>query len=173
MIFENLFKQRPVELKIGDKAPDFELPAADGTPVRLSSFFGKKAVVLYFYPMDNTYFCIHESQSFRDNYELFQKAGAEVVGVSSDSPKSHVGFAAKHKLPFILLSDQKSQVRNLYQVPPTLKLIPGRTTYVIDREGIIRHVYTSQFRYDSHVKLALDIVQGSKEGSPILEQVGR
>ena len=159
MAFGFLFKKRPVELQVGTQAPDFELPSSDGSPVRLSDFQGKQAVVLYFYPKDNTYFCIAESSSFRDLYLDFKKAGAEIVGVSSDSPFSHAGFSTKYKLPFILLSDQKNTVRELYRVPSTLGLLPGRTTYVIDKAGIIRHAFTSQFRYDSHVKLAMEIVQ--------------
>ncbi len=159
MIFSGLFKKKPVELKVGDKAPDFELPSSDVTPIRLSQFLGKKIIVLYFYPKDHTYFCIAESSSFRDHYVEFQEAGAEVVGVSSDTPFSHTGFVAKYKLPFILLSDAENKVRKLYGVPPTLGFIPGRTTFVIDKTGIIRHVFTSQFRYDSHVKMALDVVK--------------
>ncbi len=154
-----LFQRTPVELKVGTNAPDFQAFTQLGLPFQLADHLGNKIIVLYFYPKDHTYFCIHESKMFRDHYEEFKKRGAEVVGVSSDSIESHLGFARKYGLPFPLLSDQNNHIRKLYRVPPTLGLIPGRTTYVIDKKGIIRHVFTSQFQYDSHVKLSLDIVQ--------------
>src|SRR5258705_10505600 len=89
----------------GQPAPGFELPDARGKPVHLAGFKGKKAVVLYFYPKDETPGCTAEACSFRDSYEDFQDAGAEVIGVSSDSSASHEKFAKRHKLPFTLLSD--------------------------------------------------------------------
>ena len=92
-------------VKVGDRAPDFTLPSLTGKSVSLESFFGKKNIVLYFYPKDNTAGCTAEACSFRDSYEVFQEAGAEVIGISSDSEKTHQQFADKHRLPFILLSD--------------------------------------------------------------------
>src|ERR1043165_7935118 len=124
-------------LKVGDKAPDFTLPKQDGTPVRLQDLLQKAAVVLYFYPQDNTPGCTQEACSFRDSYEAFKEAGAEVVGISSQSAASHQAFSAKHRLPFTLVSDEGAKVRKEYGVPSTLGLLPGRVTYVIDREGII------------------------------------
>jgi peroxiredoxin Q/BCP len=145
-------------VKVGDPAPDFTLPSQTTVPVRLSDFKGKKSVVLYFYPKDDTYFCVAESCGFRDAYEVFKDKGAEVIGVSSDNPVSHTRFAAKYKLPFILLSDEKNEVRTLYGVPPTLGVIPGRVTYVIDKQGIVRHVFNSQFNARSHVDQSLAIL---------------
>jgi thioredoxin-dependent peroxiredoxin len=140
----------------GQPAPDFELPDADGKRVKLSSFRGKKAVVLYFYPKDDTPGCTAEACSFRDSYEDFQEAGAEVIGVSSDSAASHGKFAKRHKLPFTLLSDAKGEVRKLYGVPTTLGLLPGRVTFVIDREGVVRHEFNSQLLATRHVSEALE-----------------
>jgi len=144
-----------VGLAVGDRAPDFALPSATGATVRLSDFRGKKAVVLYFYPKDDTPGCTKEACSFRDSYEEFTTAGAEVIGVSSDSGESHQGFASKYKLPFTLLSDRGGQLRKQYGVPATLGLLPGRVTFVIDREGVVRHVFNSQLAATRHVSEAL------------------
>lgn len=146
-------------LKVGDKAPDFALPSADGKIVRLSDFLGKKAVVLFFYPKDDTPGCTIESCTFRDNYQVFQEAGAEVIGISSDSPQSHRQFANKYQLPFPLLSDEDNRVRKLYGVPNTLFFIPGRVTYVIDKDGIIRHIFNSLLDVKAHVQEALKTIQ--------------
>ncbi len=140
----------------GQPAPDFELPDAEGKRVRLADFRGKKAVVLYFYPKDDTPGCTAEACSFRDSYEDFRDAGAEVIGVSSDSSASHGKFAKRHKLPFTLLSDASGEVRKKYGVPTTLGLLPGRVTFVIDRKGVVRHVFNSQLQATRHVSEALD-----------------
>ena len=144
-----------VGLAVGDRAPDFALPDASGATIRLSDFRGKKAVVLYFYPKDDTPGCTKEACGFRDSYEEFAGAGAEVIGVSSDSGDSHRGFASKYKLPFTLLSDQGGKVRQQYGVPATLGLLPGRVTFVIDRDGVVRHVFNSQLAATRHVSEAL------------------
>ena len=147
-------------VEIGAPAPDFTLPNQQGQPVSLKDYKGKSAVVLYFYPKDNTPGCIAEACSFRDSYDVFKEAGAEVIGVSSDPASSHQGFAARYRLPFVLLSDQTGQVRRLYGVPSTFGLLPGRVTYVIDKEGILRHVFNSQFGATRHVQEALRILKG-------------
>ena len=147
-------------LQIGDIAPDFSLQDQKGRTVQLSDFKGQKWVILYFYPKDNTPGCTAESCSFRDAYQDFQDMGAEVIGVSSDSVESHQGFAEKHRLPFILLSDVGGKLRKSYGVPSTLGLFPGRVTYVIDKEGVVRHLFSSQLNATQHVKEALKIVQG-------------
>ena len=142
-------------VQVGDAAPDFDLPDASGRRVRLSEFEGKRGVVLYFYPKDDTPGCTKEACSFRDSYEEFREAGAEVIGVSSDSAASHQGFARRHRLPFVLVADEGGEVRKRYGVPSTLGLLPGRVTYVIDRAGIVRHVFNSQLQATKHVDEAL------------------
>ncbi|MGZ3582091.1 MAG: peroxiredoxin, partial [Ktedonobacterales bacterium] len=120
-------------VQVDDAAPDFALPTQGGTLVRLSDFLGKQAVVLYFYPKDNTRGCTAEACAFRDSYEVFKDAGAEVIGVSSDSEESHQQFATQHRLPFVLLSDRDGELRKRYGVPTTFGLVPGRVTYIIDK----------------------------------------
>jgi peroxiredoxin Q/BCP len=146
-------------VKVGDSAPDFSLQSQSGETVSLSQFAGQKPVVVYFYPKDDTPGCTAESCSFRDSYEAFQEIGAEVIGISSDSPESHQRFASKYRLPFLLLSDPGAKTRLQYGVPATLGLLPGRVTYVIDREGIIRHVFDSQFNPQAHVTEAMETLK--------------
>jgi thioredoxin-dependent peroxiredoxin len=146
-------------IRVGDKAPDFTLPSQAGEQVRLSDRLGERIVVLYFYPKDETVGCTKEACAFRDSYEVFAEAGAEVIGVSSDSVDKHAAFAGHHELPFTLLSDQGGQVRKSYAVPATLGLLPGRVTYVIDRAGTVRHVFSSQTNIGRHVNDALDVVK--------------
>ena len=144
-----------MSVKIGDTAPDFTLPSQSGEPVSLKDFIGKKTVVLYFYPKDDTPGCTAEACGFRDSYTVFQEAGAEVIGVSDDSPGSHQKFATKYQLPFTLVSDTGKQLRKLYGVPSTLGLLPGRVTYVIDKSGVVRHIFNSQFNFKGHIEEAL------------------
>ncbi len=146
-------------IQAGDKAPDFTLPSQSGEPVRLQDRLGERVVVLYFYPKDDTRGCTAEACAFRDSHEVFTDAGAEVIGVSSDSVGRHAAFAGKHKLPFTLLSDQGGQVRKLYGVPAVLGLLPGRVTYVIDREGMVRRVFNSMTGISQHVSDALEMVR--------------
>lgn len=131
--------------RVGDRAPEFSLPTASGAMVSLADFRGKKAVVLFFYPKDSSPACTLEACSFRDSYEVLAEAGAEVIGVSADSARSHERFAGRLHLPFPLLSDADGSLRKLYGVPKTFGLFPGRVTYLIDKQGIIRHIYSSQF----------------------------
>ena len=148
-----------MSIAVGDKAPDFTLTSSTGQKVSLSEFAGKKSVVLFFYPKDGTPGCTAEACSFRDSYDVFAEAGAEVVGVSSDSVESHVEFAGKHKLPMTLLSDAGGAIRKLYGVKSTLGLLDGRMTFVIDKQGIVRHVFRSQLRATKHVSEALDVIK--------------
>jgi thioredoxin-dependent peroxiredoxin len=149
-------------VKVSDRAPDFALPSQSGETVTLSNFLGKKSVVVYFYPKDDTPGCTAESCAFRDSYEVFKEMGAEVIGISSDSTDSHSRFANKYNLPFILLSDTSDRVRKLWGVPSTLFILPGRVTYVIDKEGIVRHIFDSQLDFKAHVNEALKTLQGAK-----------
>ncbi len=142
-------------VRVGDRAPDFTLTSQTGAPVSLSDFHGKQAVVLYFYPKDDTPGCTAESCAFRDSYEVFKEVGAEVIGISGDSPESHRQFANKYTLPFTLVSDTGNKVRQQYGVPATLWVLPGRVTYVIDKAGIVRHIFDSQLNFSAHVDEAL------------------
>lgn len=143
---------------VGDRAPDFTLPDQLGEAVHLGDLVGEKNVVLYFYPKDATPGCTAEARAFRDAYDTFAAAGTEVLGVSSDSIQSHKRFAAKHQLPFKLLSDRDGAVRALYGVERTLGILPGRVTYVIDRHGVVQHVYSSQLAATRHVREACQAV---------------
>ena len=109
-----------MSVKVGYKAQDFTLPSQMGGNVTLSEFFGKKNVVLYFYPKDESPGCTSEACKFRDSYDVFTSLGAEVLGVSAQSIESHKSFATHNGLPFILLSDEDNKVRKLYGFPPAL-----------------------------------------------------
>ena len=153
-------------IRAGDKAPDFTLPSQTGEPVRLHDRLGERVVVLYFYPKDNTSGCTAEACAFRDSYEAFTDAGAEVIGVSSDSVARHEAFAGQHELPFTLLSDQGGRVRKSYGVPAVVGLIPGRVTYVIDRQGTVRHSFSSMTNIGQHVSDALRVVRRLQTEQP-------
>ena len=132
-------------LEVGMKAPEFTLPDKDNNEVSLSDFAGRK-VVLYFYPRDNTPGCTRQACAFAQNYGAFEEKGAAVIGISKDSVKSHIKFAEKHNLPFVLLSDPELQAIQAYDVWKEKKLYGKvsmgvvRTTYVIDENGIIEKV---------------------------------
>jgi thioredoxin-dependent peroxiredoxin len=143
-----------LKVKVGDKAPDFTLPSQLGDNLTLSEFLGKKNVVLYFYPKDETPGCTKEACTFRDNYQQLTEMGAEVLGVSGQSVESHMSFASHYGLPFLLLSDEDNKVRELYGVPSTMGFLPGRVTYIIDKKGIIRHIFNSQSQAQRHVEEA-------------------
>ena len=153
-------------VRVGDPAPDFTLPDQRGQLVRLHDLTEKKNVALYFYPKDATPGCTAEARAFRDAYDAFTAADTEVIGVSSDSVKSHERFAANERLPFLLLSDRKGAVRDLYGVERTLGILPGRVTYVIGRGGIVRHVYSSQLRATQHTREALQAVTAPPPSQP-------
>jgi peroxiredoxin Q/BCP len=154
-------------LNLGDKAPEFSLPSAGGELVTLSQLTkGQgRTVVLFFYPKDDTPGCIAEACGFRDLYEEFTRAGAEVVGISADSAVSHRRFAGKHRLPMKLLTDADGSVRRAYGVRPTLGVFAGRMTFVIDRQGFVRHQFASQLRVVSHVQQALAVVNKLEKDS--------
>jgi thioredoxin-dependent peroxiredoxin len=151
-------------LSVGDKAPDFTLPSSTGEGLTLSKLYAERTVVLYFYPKDHTPGCTVEACSFRDQYDDFVAAGAEVVGISSDSAASHTAFASKHKLPMKLAADEGGRVRALYGVRATLGILPGRVTFVIDRQGTIRHTFASQLRFSRHAADALEAVKRLQGG---------
>lgn len=148
-------------LAVGDTAPLFTAPLADGGTFDLAAHLGRRAIVLFFYPKDDTPVCTREACGFRDAYEAFTAAGAEVVGVSSDSAASHRAFAARHRLPFPIIADTDRSLRKLYRVKNSLGVIPGRVTYVIDKAGTIRLAFSALLVSDDHVQKALAAVQAA------------
>ena len=147
------------KLDVGDAAPEFTAQAHDGSTVRLSDYVGKSAVVLFFYPLDFSPTCTTEACAFRDAFADFASAGTAVIGISGDSLERHRAFAAQRKLPYLLISDADGAIRRVFGVPKTLGLFPGRVTYVIDKVGVIRHVFSAQFGASQHVKEALQVVE--------------
>ncbi|VVA10176.1 PREDICTED: peroxiredoxin [Prunus dulcis] len=143
----------------GKVPPAFTLKDQDGKTVSLSKFKGKP-VVLYFYPADETPGCTKQACAFRDSYEKFKKAGAQVVGISGDDPSSHKAFAKKYKLPYTLLSDEGNKVRKEWGVPSDLfGTLPGRQTYVLDKNGVVQLIYNNQFQPEKHIDETLKFLQ--------------
>lgn len=141
---------------IGSIAPDFTLMDQDGHEFSLSKALKSTAVVLYFYPKNETYGCTKEACAFRDRYEDFVEAGAQVVGVSADSISSHQLFIANRKLPFTLLSDPDKTVHRLYGVGTgLLGMFSKRITFVIDQQGIIKKTFDSLIDFEGHVEQSL------------------
>ena len=146
-------------VKVGDHIPNFKAKDANGKDFESSSLIGHKPVVYYFYPKDDTPGCTKEACAFRDQYEDFKDLGAEVVGISKDSVASHKDFAAKYRLPFLLLSDNNDEIRNLFGVKADLfGLIPGRSTYVSDKNGVVTMIFDSMSG-SKHISKALDAIK--------------
>lgn len=147
-------------MNIGDFCPYFELPDQHGNLFSSKEWIGKKKLVIFFYPKDETPGCTKEACSFRDRHEEFLKYDCEVIGISSDSIESHKQFATRHNFNYILLADTNKEVRKLFGVPGSLfGLLPGRVTYIIDFEGKIRGVHNSQLNPVSHIEEALEVVK--------------
>ena len=139
-------------ISVGDQAPDFALPSSQGGTIRLHDLRGQ-SVVLFFYPKDDTPGCTMEACDFRDNLAQFQTLGATVLGISGDDLQSHQRFAAKHNLTFPLLADVGNGVRKQFGVPSVM-FLPGRVTYVIDPEGVVRLVFSAMLNAKAHVREA-------------------
>ena len=148
----------PASLAPGDRAPLIALKDAAGTE-RRSDQLGGQALVLFFYPKDDTPGCTMEACAFRDSFADFGALGAQVWGVSGDDAASHQRFAARHQLPFPLLVDAGNSLRRAFGVPNALGFIPGRATYVIDGAGVIRHVFNNLLDGAAHRREALDAVR--------------
>ena len=142
-------------LSAGDRAPLIDLPDQQGTQRRSDQLNGQP-LVLFFYPKDDTPGCTMEACAFRDSYADIQALGAVVWGVSGDNADSHQRFAARHNLPFPLLVDKGNRLRQAFGVPSVLGLLPGRVTYVIDGEGVIRHVFNNLLDGPAHRREALE-----------------
>ncbi|MEZ7497233.1 peroxiredoxin [Flavobacterium sp. Arc3] len=148
-----------MELKIGDRIPNFKAKDTHGNDFDSQKLVGQKPLVIYFYPKDNTPGCTAQACSFRDQYEDFKDLGAEVIGISSDSVESHQKFSEQYKLPFILLSDHDKKIRKLFGVPSGMfGLLPGRVTYVIDKKGKIIMIFDSVMA-SKHIPKALEAVK--------------
>ena len=146
-------------LKVGDKIPDFTATDSNGQTFDSTAFIGQKPVVIYFYPKDNTPGCTAQACSFRDQYQDFKDLGAEVIGISSDSEASHEKFSKQYKLPFILLSDKNKSIRNQFGVKGDMfGLIPGRVTYVADKNGIVKMIFDSVLA-TKHIPKALEAIK--------------
>ncbi|RXR21826.1 MULTISPECIES: peroxiredoxin [Flavobacterium] len=131
-------------LKVGDTVPHFSGIDSNGNAFDTQDYFGKKWLVVYFYPKDDTPGCTTQACSFRDAYQDFTDLGAEVIGVSSDGVTSHVKFQSKFQLPFILLADTKKTIRRLFGVPnDLLGFVEGRATYVIGLDQKVHYIFDS------------------------------
>ena len=153
-------------MMIGQEAPDFTLPASDGTQVKLSDYRGNK-VIIYFYPKDSTPACTQQACDFRDANEAFAGHGAVVLGISPDPVKSHLRFIGKQELPFLLLSDEQHEVSELYGVWQLKKLYGKeymgvvRSTFLIDEQGKLAYEWR-KVKVKGHVQQVLDVIGGSK-----------
>lgn len=146
-------------MKLGQIAPDFTLPDQNRNLFNLGQHLGKGPIVIFFYPKDDSPVCTAEACAFRDRFEVFKTMGALVVGISSDSEASHQSFASKNRLPFVLLTDEKGEVRQMFEVPKKLGILPGRATYILDKQGIVRGTSNSLTNAKSHVEDALSVIR--------------
>lgn len=153
-------KNNMKKIEIGSKIPSFALQNQFDQLFAIDSVLGKKNLVIYFYPKDDTPGCTKEACSFRDQFEVFEEADAMIIGISGQSVESHKQFAEKHRLNYTLLSDEGNIVRKLFGVPTNLfGLIPGRVTYVIDKSGKVVFMFNSQYQAEKHVEETLRILK--------------
>ncbi len=151
-------------VKVGDDVPSFVLKDQFGETFDMKEFIGSTAMVVYFYPKDDTPGCTKEACSFRDSYQEFTDKEIKVIGISSDDVESHKNFAEKYNLPFTLLADTKNEVRNLFGVKGNvLGLIPGRVTYVVDKKGKIVFMYDSQLKAQRHIEESINAINNTLE----------
>ncbi len=146
-------------LEVGDEIPEFTAKNDNGEDFFSKEYIGIMPLVIYFYPKNFTPGCIKEACDFRDSYEDFKKEGVEVIGISSDNVKSHSRFKNKYSLPFIFLSDGKGNLRKLFGVKPGLfGMLPGRETYVVNKEGVIKLKFNSN-NATKHLRQAIKTVK--------------
>jgi len=159
LVIQSLYPQK-MKLEVGDKVPLFKSVDQNGNDFEIKDLIGKKAMVIYFYPKDDTPGCTKEACSFRDEYETFTDLNVEVIGISADDVASHKKFAQKYNLPFTLLSDSDLKIRKMFDVKSTLLgILPGRVTYVIDKKGIVRMIFKKQFGAEKHITESLIILK--------------
>jgi peroxiredoxin Q/BCP len=155
--------QNMKKTEVGSPVPRFALPDQNGKLFSIDSVVGKKNLVIYFYPMDDSPGCTKEACYFRDEFDVFSEADALIIGISGQSVDSHKKFAEKYQLSFTLLSDEGDKVRNLFGVPVNFfGLLQGRVTYVIDKSGIVVYIFNSQSQAKRHVDEALRVLKGMK-----------
>ena len=148
------------KISVGSTIPSFTLNDQNGHAFDIRTVLGKKNLVIYFYPKDDSPGCTKEACSFRDQFEVFAEADAVIIGVSSQSVKSHKEFAEKYRLNYTLLSDEEDVLRKLFGVPANLfGLIPGRVTYIVNKEGKVVYIFNSQIKAEQHVEEALKILK--------------
>ena len=163
VLFVIYFNTDTMKVVEGSQVPSFELKNQYGELFSSDSVVGKKNLVIYFYPKDDTPGCTKEACSFRDQFAVFADADAMIIGISAQSVESHLAFAKKHRLNYLLLSDAGNQVRKLFGVPGNLfGLIPGRVTYIVDKKGEVIYIFNSQMDAEKHVDEALRILQVMK-----------
>lgn len=149
-------------VKVGDKVPSFVLKDQFGNSFDMDDYFGKTAMVVYFYPKDDTPGCTKEACSFRDSYQDFTDKNIKVIGISGDDVESHKNFADKYNLPFTLLADVDNEVRTQFGVKANmLGLIPGRVTYVVDINGTVVFMYESQLKAEKHIQKSIEAINTS------------
>ena len=148
------------KIEIGDAIPEFTLYDQDGNLFDIRTVLGKKKLVIFFYPKDDSPGCTREACYFRDLYEVFSEADAIIIGISGQSVNEHRQFADKHRLGYTLLSDTGNRVRKMFGVPSDMfGLLPGRSTYVAGIDGKVVHIFNSQFQAERHVDEALKILR--------------
>ncbi len=159
----NTYSEKMNKIEVGSQIPLFELNDQHGESFNIETVLGKKNLVIYFYPKDDSPGCTKEACSFRDQFEVFADADAIIIGISAQSVNSHLNFAQKHGLNYTLLSDEGNLVRKLFGVPSSFfGLIPGRVTYIVNKEGEVVYLFNSQIQVDKHVNEALRIIREMK-----------
>lgn len=150
-----------MKLKIGDIAPEFKLKDQNSNLISLEEFKNKKNIILFFYPKDFSPLCTSEVCEFQDSYEIFKNSNSEVLGISADNIETHKKFSEKYNVSFSILSDNNNKIRKLYGAF-SLAVIPARITFIIDKLGIIKYIFSSNLSSSKHIKKSLEIVSGLK-----------
>lgn len=159
-MFFNQNEKEMSKIEVGSQIPEFILKDQDGKDFDISELKGKKNMVVYFYPKDDTPGCTKEACSFQDMYEDFKEIDAEVIGISGQSVQSHREFADKYNLTFTLLADEGNKIRKQFGVPGSFfGLLPGRVTYIVNKEGKVIYTFNSQMNAEKHVSEALRILK--------------
>ncbi len=151
------------KIEIGSNIPAFTIKDQNGNPFDINSVIGKKNLVIYFYPKDDSPGCTKEACYFRDRFEVFNEVDALIIGISGQSVESHKKFAEKYRLTYTLLSDKGNKVRKLFGVPTNFfGLLPGRVTYIVDKTGKVIYIFDSQVQATKHVDEALRVLKEIK-----------